>query len=150
MENINNVLLSLKSFVKTLKTLMSVINTSSSSSHHVVTHSCLTVCNLKVSRAPLSMGFSRQEYWSGFPVLSPGDLLDPRIKPKSPTLQADSLPCEPPGKPYKSIAKWKKSETIYLVDCSLKIRNSGKNKVLYIFAKIVLSGFLLFAYSLFH
>ena len=84
---------------------MSVINASSSSSHHVVTQSCLTVCNLMVSWAPLSMGFSRQEYWSGFPVLSPGDLLDPRIKPKSPTLQADSLPCEPPGKPYKSIAK---------------------------------------------
>ena len=46
-----------------------------------------------------SMGFSRQEYWSGLPFLSPGDLPDPGIKPGSPVLQADSLPSEPPGKP---------------------------------------------------
>ena len=44
------------------------------------------------------MGFSRQEYWSGQPFPSPGDLLDPGIEPSSPTLQADSLPMEPPGK----------------------------------------------------
>ena len=43
-------------------------------------------------QAPLSMGFSRQEYWSGLPFLSPGDLPDPGIKPRSPALQADSLP----------------------------------------------------------
>ena len=49
--------------------------------------------------------FSKQEYWSRLPFSSPGDLSNPGIKPKSPTLQADSLPCEPPGKPYKSIAK---------------------------------------------
>ena len=46
-----------------------------------------------------SMGFSRQEYWSGLPFPSPGDLPDPGIKPRSPTLQADSLPSELPGKP---------------------------------------------------
>ena len=46
-----------------------------------------------VSRqAPLSMGFSRQEYWIGLPFPSPGDLPDPGIKPVSPLLQADSLP----------------------------------------------------------
>ena len=45
------------------------------------------------------MGFSRQEYWSGLPFPSPGDLLDPGIKPGSPTLQADCLPFEPRGKP---------------------------------------------------
>ena len=45
------------------------------------------------------MGFSRQEYWSGQPFLSPGDLPDPGIKPGSPALQADSLLSEPPGKP---------------------------------------------------
>ena len=45
-----------------------------------------------VHQAPLSMGFSRQEYWSGFPIPSPGDLPDPGIEPKSPALQADSLP----------------------------------------------------------
>ena len=44
------------------------------------------------------MGFPWQEYWSGLPFPSPGDLLDPRIEPKSPALQADSLPSEPPGK----------------------------------------------------
>ena len=47
---------------------------------------------------PLSMRFPRQEYWSGLPFPSPGNLLDPEIKPGSPTLQADSLPREPPGK----------------------------------------------------
>ena len=47
-------------------------------------------------QAPLSMGFSRQEYWSGLPFLSPGDLPDPRTEAGSPTLQADSLLSEPP------------------------------------------------------
>ena len=45
-------------------------------------------------QVPLSMGFSRQEYWSGLPFPFPGDLPDPGIKPGSPTLQADSLPSE--------------------------------------------------------
>ena len=43
--------------------------------------------------------FSRQEYWSGLPCPPPGDLLNPGIEPRSPTLQVDSLPSEPPGKP---------------------------------------------------
>ena len=47
-------------------------------------------------QAPLSMGFSRQEYWSGLPFPSPGDLPDPGIEPRSPALQADALPSEPP------------------------------------------------------
>ena len=50
-------------------------------------------------QAPLSMRFSRQKYLSGLPFPSPGDLPDPRIKPRSPSLQADALPSEPPGKP---------------------------------------------------
>ena len=50
-------------------------------------------------QAPLSMGFSRQECWSGLPFPSPGDLPDPGIKSGSPALQADVLPSEPPGKP---------------------------------------------------
>ena len=50
-------------------------------------------------QAPLSMGFSRQGYWSGLPFPSLGDLPDPGIKPRSPVLQADSLPAEPQGKP---------------------------------------------------
>ena len=50
-------------------------------------------------QAPRSMGFSRQEYWSGLTFPSPGDLPDPGIEPSSPTLQADSLLSEPPGNP---------------------------------------------------
>ena len=50
-------------------------------------------------KAPLSMEFSRQEYWSGLPFPSPGNIPDPGIKPRSPTLQADALLSEPPGKP---------------------------------------------------
>ena len=49
-------------------------------------------------QAPPSMGVSRQEYWSGLPFPSSGDLPDPGIKPGPPTLQADSLPYEPQGK----------------------------------------------------
>ena len=48
-------------------------------------------------QAPLSLGFSRQEYWSGLPFHSPGELPDPGIEPRSPTLQADALTSEPPG-----------------------------------------------------
>ena len=50
-------------------------------------------------QAPLSMGFSRQEYWSGLPWPPPGDLSNPGIKLSSPTLQVDSLPSEPPRNP---------------------------------------------------
>ena len=53
-------------------------------------------------QAPLSMGFSRQEYWMGWPFPSPGDLPSPGIEPGSPALQADSLLSKPPGKPKHS------------------------------------------------
>ena len=53
--------------------------------------SCTIAC-----QAPLSMGFSRQEYWSGLPCPLLGDLSNTGIKPRSPTMQADSLPSEPP------------------------------------------------------
>ena len=52
-------------------------------------------------QAPLSMGFSRQEYWSGLPFPSPGVLPDPGIETGSPALQADALLSESPGKPSK-------------------------------------------------
>ena len=52
-----------------------------------------------LEQAPLSTGFSRQEYWSGSPFPSPGDLPNPGIEPSCLVLQADSLPSEPPGKP---------------------------------------------------
>ena len=51
-------------------------------------------------QVPLCLGFFREEYWSGLPFPSPGDLPDPGIKPGSAALQADSLPSEPPGKPF--------------------------------------------------
>ena len=50
-------------------------------------------------QAPLFMGFSRQEYWSGLPCPPPGDIPNPGTEPKSPALQADSLPSGPSGKP---------------------------------------------------
>ena len=50
-------------------------------------------------QAPLNREFSRQEYWSGLPFPSPGDLPNLRIEPRSPALQAYSLLSEPPGKP---------------------------------------------------
>ena len=50
-------------------------------------------------QASLSMGFSRQEHWSGLPFPSSRDLPDPGIKPRSPALEADSSPSEPPGQP---------------------------------------------------
>ena len=52
-------------------------------------------------QAPLSMGFCKQEYRSGEPLLSPGDLPNPGIEPGSPTLQVFSLPSEPPGRPQR-------------------------------------------------
>ena len=56
-------------------------------------------------QAPLSMEFSRQEYWSGLPFPSPGDLPDPGIEPGSPALQADSLPTKLQGKvTYRSLS----------------------------------------------
>ena len=60
-------------------------------------------------QVPLFMGFSRQEYWSGLPFPSPGDLPDPGIKPRSPALQADALTSEPPA--YMcSIKLWQKQQ----------------------------------------
>ena len=62
------------------------------------------------NQAPPSMEFSRQEYWLAFP--SPGDLPNPGIEPRSPTLQADALTSEPPGKPFIGI--WVSNSEIIL------------------------------------
>ena len=65
-------------------------------------HVWLFVTPLTVAhQTPWFMGFSRQEYWSGVPFLSPGDLPNPGIEPQSPTVQTDALPSEPHGKPWK-------------------------------------------------
>ena len=68
----------------------------------LVGQSCLTLCVTRpvIHQVPLFMGFFRQEYWSGLPFPSPGDLPNPGIEPTSPALQADALPSEPPGKPF--------------------------------------------------
>ena len=67
-------------------------------SHFSRVRLCETLCTA-ACQAPPSLGFSRQEYWSGLPCPSPGDLPDPGIEPRSPVLPADSLPAEPQGKP---------------------------------------------------
>ena len=68
----------------------------------LVTKSCPTLVTpwTVAWLAPLSMGFSRQEYWSGLPFPSPRDLPDAGIEPGSPALQADSLQTELQGKPH--------------------------------------------------
>ena len=73
----------------------------------LVTKSCPTVATLwtVACQAPLSMGFSRQEYWSGLPFPSPRDLPDPGMEPGSPALQTGSLPCDPPGKPLGKLGE---------------------------------------------
>ena len=67
----------------------------------LVTQLCPTLCNPMdlVHQAPLSMEFSRQEYWSGLPCASPGNIPNSGTEPWSPALQADSLPSEPLEKP---------------------------------------------------
>ena len=57
-----------------------------------------------VHQAPLCMGFSRQEYWSGWPCPPLRNLPDPGMEPRSPALQADSLLSEPPGKPHDGLS----------------------------------------------
>ena len=63
--------------------------------------SCLTLATpwTVAHQAPLSKGFPRQEYWSGLPFPSPGDLPDPEIEPRSPALQTEALPSESAGRP---------------------------------------------------
>ena len=72
----------------------------------LVAHLCLMFATpwTIARQAPLFMGFSRQKYCSGFPFPPPGNLFDPGIELESPTLQADSLLFEPPGKPKLGIS----------------------------------------------
>ena len=82
----------LSPFTETITTL-SICNSG------LVTKLCLTLVTpwRGACQALLSMGFSRQEYWSGLPFPSPGDLFDSGTEPASPALQAESLPSEPPN-----------------------------------------------------
>ena len=68
---------------------------------------------LVACQAPLSMGFFRQESWSGLPFPSPGNLPDPGSEPRSPVLQEDSLQSEPPGKPGRRKAIFKRLDITY-------------------------------------
>ena len=81
-------------------------------------------------QAPPSMGFSRQEYCSGLPSPSPGDLLNPGIEPRSPALQADALTSEPPGKTRE--AMWGSLEEAVgsVLACFLLLRPAEKWDVL--------------------
>ena len=65
-------------------------------------------------QAPPSMGFSRQEYWSGLPFPFPGDLPDPGIEPGFPAFQADALTSEPPGKLLKIKKNKNKNHALFL------------------------------------
>ena len=71
----------------------------------LVAQSCPALCDPMDCSLPGSSlhGISRQEYWSGQPFTSPGDLPNPGIEPRSPTLWADSLLSEPPGKPKSTV-----------------------------------------------
>ena len=71
-------------------------------SHSVVNNSLVTLWTA-AGQAPLSMGFPRQEYWSGLPLPSPGDLPDPGIEPVSPALAGRLFTAAPPGNPSKPI-----------------------------------------------
>ena len=76
-------------------------------------------------QAPLSMGFSRQEYWSGLPFHSPGDLPNAGIKPKSPALAGTFFTTEPTGKPYNSAIL---DACMHLGDIYRKIHSSTVDK----------------------
>ena len=77
-------------------------------------------------QAPLSMGFSRQEYWNGLPFFSPGDLPNPGIEPRSPALQVDSLPSDHQFNSVQLLSRVRLFATPLTAACqaSLSITNS--------------------------
>ena len=107
--------------------------------------------------ALLSMQFSRHTYWSGLPCPPPGELPDPGIKPKSPVVQVDSLPTEPPRKPrapkptfrafssVQSLSRVQLSVTPWTVVCqaSLSITNSQSLFKLMSIASVIPSNHLI-------
>ena len=96
--------------------------------HHPL-FSCMLSCSvvsdslrpygLQPTRLLCPWGFSRQEYWSGLPCPPPGDLPNPGIKPRTSTLQVDSLPSEPPGKPSPLLTQEQKGSIgLILLQCA--------------------------------
>ena len=85
-------------------TLLVALKATSSQCRCLVAQPCptLQLHGLQPARLLCPWGFSRQKYWSGLPSPPPGDLPKPEIEPRSPELQADSLPSESPGKPTSS------------------------------------------------
>ena len=100
-----------------------------------VTQLCQTVTQWTVAhQAPLSMGFSRQGYWSGWPCPFPGDLPNLGIEPVAPTLQVDSLPSEPPGKPlWVAVTECNRLDTnIYLSQFwRLEVQDPGSHRLVW-------------------
>ena len=87
-------------------------------------------------KASLSMGFSRQEYWRGLSCPPPGNPPDPGIKPRAPTLQVDSLPSEPPGKPLQMAHHWNPQISQFYLSCASINRKREKE----IFCWLCISG----------
>ena len=101
--------------------------------------------------APLSMEFSRQEYWSGLPLPSPRDFPNPGIEQGSPALQADPLPSEPPGKPYLyrftySGVPYKLKHTIFILLYLLLSLSIMFSRFIHITACVTISLLLLTEY----
>ena len=109
-----------------------------------------------VHQAPLSMGFSRKEYWTGQPFPFPGDPLDPRLEPKSPSSQADSLPSEPQENTcytvvglfsYLFYTQWYVYVNPNHLICLSPLFSFGNHKfVLYIFYSILVLYFYLYLF----
>ena len=80
-------------------------------------------------QASLSMGLSRQEYWSRLPFPSPGDLPDPGLEPRSPALEADTLTSEPPGKHWNTKVKSQETHGV-TVKFGLGVRNETGQRLI--------------------
>ena len=91
-----------------------------------VTQVCLTLCDLwaVACQAPLTMGFSRQESWSGWPLPSPGDLPNPGVESAFPALAGRFFTTEPPGKPHSCLQRVKTSHE------GARLRESCVNRTL--------------------
>ena len=76
-------------------------------------------------QAPPSMGFSRQEYWSGLPFPSPGDLPNPGIEPGFPALEADALTSESPGKPPREAPSIVSAKYTVLIYCTCHFQSGS-------------------------
>ena len=89
-------------------------------------------------QAPLSVGFFRQEYWSGLPFPSPGDLPNPGVEPGSPALQADALSSQPPGKPKRDLWHNIKHTNIRIIGVPEEEEKKGYEKI---FEEIIVENF---------